>query len=230
MTHAETVALFEDLVRRDDAYIRLPAAALAIAKVAYPSLSLQKHLELLDEMGEGAAARVRGIASADDRVGRLNHYMFGELGFQGNREDYDDLRNSFLNDVVERRVGLPITLSVVYIELAAKCRMPVEGIGFPGHFLVRDVTTGWVIDPFNGGQRREIADCKDLFVQQGFEAKDWSDDLLASVTKHQILLRMINNLRRLYSRSGDARRLAMLEAMGAVVGESSGPLASGMLH
>ena len=230
MTKAESVALFENLVRRDDAFIRLPAAALAIATVAYPSLSVQEQLDLLEEIGRGAVARLRGIVSADDRDARLNHYLFCELGLQGNREEYDDPRTSFLNDVMARRLGLPITLSLVYIEVASMCRMPAEGIGFPGHFLVRDVTTGWILDPFNGGQRREIADCKDLFVQQGFEAKDWTDDLLAAVTKRQILLRMINNLRRLYSRDGDAQRLAMLEAMANAVGEEGGPIVSRMLH
>jgi regulator of sirC expression with transglutaminase-like and TPR domain len=230
VTKADAISLFEDLVRRDDSAIRLPAAALAITRVAYPSLVLGPYLGILSDMGKVAAHRVSAVTAADDRVARLNHYVFGELGFQGNRKSYYDPRNSFLNDVLERRLGIPITLALVYIEIAAACRMHVEGIGFPGHFLVRDVATGWILDPYNGGQRREIADCKDLFVEQGFEAKDWSEDLLAPVSKRQFLLRMINNLRRHYSDAGDAVRLAMLEAMASAVAGAGEPGPMPMLH
>ena len=230
MERVEAIALFEDLVRRNDAAVHLPAAALAMACVAYPDLELAPHLANLSDMGRLAAARLRGLASADDRIARLNHYVFSELGFEGNRKDYYDPRNSFLNDVLDRRLGLPITLSLVYIEIAAACRVSVEGIGFPGHFLVRDVATGWILDIFNGGRRLDVADCRDMFVDQGFESREWSDGLLAPVTKKQFLLRMINNLRRHYSDADDAPRLAMLDAMAASAAETSPPGVSAMLH
>jgi regulator of sirC expression with transglutaminase-like and TPR domain len=230
MGNAEAIALFEDLVRRDDAAIHLPAAALAMARIAYPNLALAPHLANLSDMGRLAAERLRGVISADDRIARLNHYLFSELGFEGNRKDYYDPRNSFLNEVLDRRLGLPITLSLVYIEIAAACRVTVEGIGFPGHFLVRDVATGWILDVFNGGRRLEVADCRDMFVEQGFERREWTDTLLVSVTKKQFLLRMINNLRRPYAEADDTQRLGMLDAMAAAAAESSQPGVSAMLH
>jgi len=230
MGSAEAIALFDDLVRRSDGAVHLPAAALAMARVAYPDLVLTPHLSQLSDMGRLAAERLRGVASADDRIARLNHYVFSELGFEGNRKDYYDPRNSFLNDVLERRLGLPITLSLVYIEIAAACRVTVEGIGFPGHFLVRDVATGWFLDVFDGGRRLEVADCRDMFVEQGFDRREWSDALLVPLGKKQFLLRMINNLRRHYSGAADAHRLAMLDTMAAAAAESPPPGVSAMLH
>lgn len=230
MTDTAAVALFEDLVSRDDAAIHMPAAALAMARVEYPGLDLEPHLAELADMGRLATQRLRGAISPDDRIARLNHYLFSELGFTGNRTDYYDPRNSFLNDVLERRIGIPITLSLVYAEVAAACGMRVVGIGFPGHFLLRDVATGWIVDAFNGGNRLEVADCREMFVGQGFKSAEWKDALLAPVTKKQFLLRMLNNVRRYYSEAGDAERLSMLEAMSAAAAESSIGAPSAMLH
>lgn len=229
MSKSDAIALFQDLVSRDDSSIRLPAAALAMARVGDPQLEFAPHLLLLSDMGRLAAERVRGAASADDRIARLNHFVFSELGFAGNRKDYYDPRNSFLNQVLDRRLGIPITLSLVYIEIAAACGVAVEGIGFPGHFLMRDVATGWILDAHNGGRRLEVADCRERFAAQGFKAGEWSDALLAPVTKKQFLLRMLNNLRRHYSEAGDTATLAIVETMAATIVESA-PAASAMLH
>lgn len=230
MSKQDILALFEDLVRRDDASIHLPAAALALARVGYPALALAPHLDQLADMGRLAAERLRGAASEDDRIARLNHFVFSELGFAGNRKNYYDPRNCFLNDVLDRRLGIPISLALVYIEIAAACRVHVDGIGFPGHFLVRDVSTGWILDVFNGGRRLEVADCREMFTAQGFKRGEWSDALLAPVTKKQFLLRMVNNLRRHYADIADAARLTILEAMAEVTAESSPPGASALLH
>jgi regulator of sirC expression with transglutaminase-like and TPR domain len=230
MPQSNVVGLFQDLVRRDAASINVPAAALAIARVAYPSLPLDEHLAELSAMAEGAAQRVHGAGSAETRIARLNHYVFAELGFRGNRTEYYDPRNSFLNDVLERRLGIPITLSLVYIELAAAAEIGMDGIGFPGHFLVRDVATGWLLDAFNAGRRLEVADCRDLFLGQGHEPREWNEDLLAPVTKRQFLMRMLNNLRRHYIQAGDKARVAMLEAMVTAIGESETEGAARLLH
>jgi regulator of sirC expression with transglutaminase-like and TPR domain len=223
----DLVGLFEDLVNRDDESICTPAAAFAIARVAYPSLSVDLQLARLNALSAQAAQQVASGGSPAARVTRLSRHLFTELGFRGNREDYYDPRNSFLNDVVERRLGIPITLSLVYVEVAAACGMATEGLGFPGHFLVRDVETGWILDPFNAGQRREVTDCRDLFLEQGRRREEWTEDLLIAVTKRQLLLRMVNNLRRYYSGVGDRERLALLDAMAAVVSDDDelGPLA-----
>jgi regulator of sirC expression with transglutaminase-like and TPR domain len=230
MPSTDVVGLFQDLVRRRDPQsINVPAAALAMARVAYPELAVDACLDDLAAMGHAAAERVGG-SSGESRVTRLNHYVFSELRFRGNKDDYYDPRNSFLNDVLERRAGIPITLALVYIDIAATSRIAVEGIGFPGHFLVRDVSTGWILDPFNGGARLEIADCKDLFVGQGHAPEEWTEELLVPVTKAQFLLRMINNLRRHYSQAGDKLRLAMLEAMAAAVVDGGDDAPSSSLH
>ena len=126
----------------------------------------------------------------------MNHYLFGELGFQGNREEYDDPRNSFLNDVMARRLGLPITLSLVYIEVASMCRMPAEGIGFPGHFLVRwrgkdDV----LIDAFNGRIVSDEAAAALLREALGHDAV-WSRAELRAISPHAFLVRLLSNLKR----------------------------------
>ena len=229
MPTSDVLGLFQDLVRRDPALINVPAAALAMARVAYPALAVDACLDELAAMGRGAAERMRS-SSDESRIARLNHYVFSELRFRGNKDDYYDPRNSLLNDVLERRLGMPITLALVYIDIAAASRIAIEGIGFPGHFLVRDVATGWILDVFNGGTRMEIADCKDLFVAQGHAPEEWTEELLVPVTKTQFLLRMINNLKRHYSQNGDKLRLTMLEAMAAAVLEAGDDGASSLLH
>jgi regulator of sirC expression with transglutaminase-like and TPR domain len=229
MAGPDVVGLFQDLVRRNPASINVPAAALAIARVAYPTLAVDACLGDLAAMGRGAVERVRS-SSDESRIARLNHYVFSELRFRGNKEDYYDPRNSFLNDVLDRRLGIPITLALVYIDIAAASRISIEGIGFPGHFLVRDVATGWILDVFNGGTRLESADCKELFVEQGHAPEEWSEDLLAPVTKVQFLLRVINNLRRHYSQAGDEVRLGMLEEMATAVIDAADESASSLLH
>ncbi len=219
MQRPAVLSLFEDLVSREDASIRLPAAALAIARVQYPDLAIAPYLAQLGEMGAHARERARGATSHEARLLRLNHYVFGELGFRGDRETYYDPRNSFLNDVLERRRGIPITLSLIYMELGAACNVAIDGVSFPGHFLVRDVATGWILDPFHGGARREVADCKEIYESQGYDPDTWSEELLAPVGKRHILLRMINNLRRHYAQVGDERRYDLLQGMARILRE-----------
>src|SRR4051812_27550531 len=113
----------------------LAPAALAIARVEYPSLDSKPYLALLDRMGVEARARVR--QAGDDPIGAFNEYLYDEQGFVGNRERYDDPRNSFLNEVLDRRTGIPISLAVVYLEVAHRAGLLVDGVNFPGHFLLR---------------------------------------------------------------------------------------------
>jgi len=208
----QLVTLFADLVTRDDDSINLPAAALAIARVHYPELDMKPYLDKLARMGADAA-RVVGNVSGDAAIDRLNRFVFETQGFRGNRDNYYDPRNSFLNDVLTRKLGIPITLSLVYIEIARACNITVEGIGFPGHFLVCDVTSGWLLDPYNGGERLDEEKMARLLAAQGLDESGWSDDFIEAVSKRQMLLRMLNNLGRHYSQAGDAKRLARLEAM-----------------
>jgi regulator of sirC expression with transglutaminase-like and TPR domain len=212
-THNEQiVALFADLVSRDDASINVPAAALAMARVHYPELELEPYLERLAAMGRSGARAIDGTYG-EEGVARLSRFVFEELGFRGNREEYYDPRNSFLNEVLERRLGIPITLSLVYIELGRAGGLEMEGVGFPGHFLVLETISGTLLDPFNGGVELDAGGLEQLLVAQGLDDTSVREEFIEPVTKRQMLLRMLNNLRRHYSGEGDAVRLARLEAM-----------------
>src|SRR5690349_10188890 len=135
----------------------LAPAALAIARVEYPALDPAPYLQRLERMGEAAAGRLQRQDAADTAaiIATLNAYLFEELGFSGNRERYDDPRNSFLNEVLDRRLGIPISLALVYLEIGRRAGVRLEGVNFPGHFLVRapgspsDADEELIIDPFH---------------------------------------------------------------------------------
>lgn len=131
---------FAQLVEHDDEEIDLAQAALAVARTEYPKLDVAAQLARLDRMA--AEVRLPAEASPRSNIGALNHYLFEQEGFKGNDKDYDDPRNSFLNDVLDRRTGIPITLSLVYTEIARRRGLPVVGVGFPGHFLVKYLRSG----------------------------------------------------------------------------------------
>jgi regulator of sirC expression with transglutaminase-like and TPR domain len=195
----------------------LAVAALMIARIEYPKLDAGVYLDRLDELGRQAAARVaaatrlttnRSSASepgALDRVIALNDYLFTEEGFAGNQRHYEDPRNSFLNEVLDRRTGIPITLALVYMEVARRAGVRVEGINFPGHFLVRaraarhplDDSPDLIIDAFHGGALLSEDACRELL---GRDAAEGSVDTrhLNQATKPQILVRMLMNLKRTY--------------------------------
>jgi regulator of sirC expression with transglutaminase-like and TPR domain len=186
----------------------LAPAALAIAKVEYPSLETEPYLALLDRMGEEASSRM-GASDApfEDAVRAFNEYFYDEQGFSGNRDRYDDPRNSFLNEVLDRRTGIPISLAVVYLEVARRAGLRVTGVNFPGHFLLRapvaSVTTTddvLIVDPFHKGAFLSEIDCRELLRQHVGEAAAFDRSLLEPATRHQIVVRMLVNLKRLYVR------------------------------
>jgi regulator of sirC expression with transglutaminase-like and TPR domain len=184
----------------------LGPAALAIARVEYPSLDPRPYIALLDRMGEEAAARMKD--GRDDQVRAFNEYLYDERGFAGNRERYDDPRNSFINEVLDRRTGIPISLAVVYLEVARRAGLSVDGVNFPGHFLLRardsgspDVRSGMmIIDPFHGGAQLSEYDCRQLLRQHVGDEAAFDTTLLAPATRHDIVVRMLVNLKRLYVR------------------------------
>ena len=190
----------------------LAPAALAIARVEYPLLDNAPYLDLLDRMGEAAAARIGRIDSVsfEEAVRELNDYLYSELGFRGNRSQYDDPRNSFLNEVLNRRTGIPISLAVVYLEVARRIGLQVAGVNFPGHFLLRaPVERGHtpsahdgllIVDPFHAGALLSESDCRELLRQHVGDAAAFDRTLLEPATRHQIVVRMLVNLKRLYVR------------------------------
>ncbi len=139
---------------REDVSIPLAAAALAIARMEYSDLDPVSYLGRLDDMAQQVRSRMRKNPTARESIVLLNHVLFQQEGLRGNREDFYDPRNSFLNDVLDRKLGIPITLSVIYMEVAQRVGFPVAGVGMPGHFLLKHygVVGGEIfLDAFNGG-------------------------------------------------------------------------------
>jgi regulator of sirC expression with transglutaminase-like and TPR domain len=197
----------------------LAVAALMIARVEYPRLDATPYLEQLDALGREAATRVeRAIADpsvvppdvdpkAFARVNALNEYLFKELQFVGNDLQFEDPRNSFLNDVLDRRTGIPITLALVYMEVARRAGVDVEGVNMPGHFMVRSPArpdTGYsrdlIIDAHHGGAFVTEAACREMLRKHVGHNAAWDTRLLRHATKPQILARMLLNLKRAYVR------------------------------
>jgi regulator of sirC expression with transglutaminase-like and TPR domain len=197
----------------------LAVAALMIARVAYPTLDATHYLDRLDGLGREAADRVAAIRVdeleipmdvdplAFARVTALNQFLFRDLQFVGNDVQYEDPRNSFLNDVLDRRTGIPITLALVYMEVARRAGVDIEGVNFPGHFLMRcRVAPGTpyrrdlIIDAHHGGALLTEAMCRELLHKHAGDGIMWDQQLLGHATKPQILARMLLNLKRSYVR------------------------------
>jgi regulator of sirC expression with transglutaminase-like and TPR domain len=180
----------------------LAPAAMAIARLEYPRLKPAPYLERIDALGREAARRVsRGGpgATLEARVAAVSRFLYDEQGFSGNREHYDDPRNSFLNEVLDRRTGIPITLALVYIEVARRADVPVEGVNFPGHFLVR-ASDEIIIDPFHSGALVAEHDCRVLLREHLGDDAAFDRSLLYPATRRQIITRMLVNLKRSYVR------------------------------
>ena len=190
---------FAELTGRPDGRVDLARAALAIARWEYPGLDVDAYLERLDALARG----VDGARRSTDPVGRLHRlreYLFVEQGFAGNREDYYDPRNSFLNDVLDRRQGIPITLSLVLVEVGKRLGIAVEGIGLPGHFIAgaRLGDSQILLDPFNAGALLTPEACEELVGRALGRKVALNPENFAGVTRRQFLARMLANLKRLY--------------------------------
>jgi regulator of sirC expression with transglutaminase-like and TPR domain len=195
------IAQFSKLAAIPDRDLATPA--LMIARLECPSLDPAPYLERLDAMGAAARARLVASGCMDGRTSEtavdvLNAYLFDEEGFTGNRDRYDDPSNSFLNEVLERRTGIPITLALVYMEVARRAGIQIDGVNFPGHFLMR--FTPLILDPFHRGARLSEHDCRRLLQRHVGDEAAFDPALLAPATKPQMLTRMLLNLKRIYVR------------------------------
>jgi len=186
-----------------DSGIDLAEAALLLARDEYPALDVAGYLARLDEMGERLKRRLRPDISVGDKIAALNRYLYDEHGFHGNTEDYYDPRNSFLNEVLERKTGIPITLALVYIEVGRRVGLPLTGISFPAHFLVKCPVHGGtvVIDAFHKGASLSLADLQQRVAQAQDGVKPSRSAvaaLLADAGPREILVRMLRNLKSIY--------------------------------
>jgi regulator of sirC expression with transglutaminase-like and TPR domain len=204
---------FAELARRPDARIDLALAALWIAAEEYPALDPDAYLARLDALAAAGVPRLRAAGSDAERAERLLRFLHDEQGFRGNEERYDDPRNSFLNEVLDRRTGIPITLAVVLLEVARRAGLELRGVSFPGHFLVKlDGPRPVVLDPFFG-RVLGLAECGARLRAALGEAAAFSPERhLRAATPREILVRMLTNLKHLYLRGRDfGRSLACSE-------------------
>jgi regulator of sirC expression with transglutaminase-like and TPR domain len=191
-------ARFAELVGAGDDAIDLAEAALLIAAEAYPGLDIGRYVNALDRLAAEAEPTVRSASAQMDRVRKLVEFLSIERRFRGNQDDYYDRRNSFLNEVLERRTGIPITLAVVYMEVARRLGLVVCGVSFPGHFLVKHPgTSDLIIDPFFG-QILSVRDCVQRLRAVLGEQAELEPGHLRTATPREMLVRILRNLKQIY--------------------------------
>ncbi len=207
----ETIKEFKGLVMGDDEQIDLAYAALLIAKTEYPTIDINDYMLQLDNMAHVVHERLKGEISVVQMIFAINDYLYRDQGFAGELDNYYDPRNSFLNDVLERKRGIPLSLSLLYMEIGKRLGLPLQGISFPGHFLVRlPVEVGHIVlDPFSGGASLSKDDLVFRLLRR-YDIKDDRDELLSKLllpaSNTDILLRMLNNIKSSYIRDQDYRR------------------------
>jgi regulator of sirC expression with transglutaminase-like and TPR domain len=205
---------FAEAISHPDEDIDLAKAALLLATQQYPDLDTEHYLARLDEIAKAVEQRGVRLAIPIQIISSLNKVMFLDLGFRGNAENYYDPRNSYLNDVLERRLGIPITLSVVYMEVARRIGFKLHGVALPGHFIVKYCagSAEVFIDPFNAGKIMDEQGCVDLLARMSGARVQCRPEYLVAATNKQILTRMLANLVKTYvDRSDHGRALAAVE-------------------
>ena len=202
---------FARLATRPDHEVDLAEAALLIAAEEYPRLDVQAYLGRIDAMAAAVHRRVEARDEPERIVEGINQHLFAEEAFAGNTRDYYDPRNSYLNDVLDRKLGIPITLAVIYIEVGRRLGLPLDGVSFPGHFLVkyRAAHGEVVLDPFNGGVPLTPADVlrrlERIYGASRPPARRLAQ-LLSAAPRKDVLLRMLRNLKQIHLRREDFRR------------------------
>jgi regulator of sirC expression with transglutaminase-like and TPR domain len=224
--YQHTLQRFAALVgsAQEDASIDLAAGALAIARAEYPLLDASHYLGRLETLGARVRSGMRTTPTARETIALLNQVLFDEEGLRGNRDDYYDPRNSFLNDVLDRKLGIPITLSVIYMEVARRVGFPIAGTGMPGHFLLKhyDVMSGEIlIDPFNRGRIVGSVECQKRLDEIYSGQLELKPEFTQAVTHREILTRMLNNLRQIYFTRGNmSKGLVVLDLLLAIPPQS----------
>jgi regulator of sirC expression with transglutaminase-like and TPR domain len=208
------LARFAEVVARDD--FPLDQAALQIGAWEYPRRDLDEYRELLDEISSRVLPDVQAAATGRERAHAISDHLFARLGYTGNVDDYYDPRNSFLCEVIDRRIGIPISLSVLYLEVARRVGVLAQGVNFPGHFLVRvAIEDAWLfLDPFSRGRELTPADLEALLRKTTTPTAVLEPSVIAAASKRQIVARILVNLAGIYGRNGDLpRSLDVLERL-----------------
>jgi regulator of sirC expression with transglutaminase-like and TPR domain len=191
---------FYQEVRQPEEQINLEKSALYVAQEEYPELDVDEYLNALDTMAEEVQERLPNESYPLRILQTINQYLYKDLGFKGNSENYYDPRNSFLNEVIDRRTGIPITLSLLYLAIAKRLDFPMIGIGMPGHFLIRPIANEMevFVDPFHNGEILFPQDCQERLSQLYRQPVEMRPEFLESVTPRQFLARMLTNLKVIY--------------------------------
>lgn len=216
------LARFSEVVARDD--FSLDHAALLIGAWDYPERDLEEYRAMLDDIAARCGPDVARATSGIGRARAISDHLFDRLGFAANAGDYYDPKNSFLCEVMDRRVGIPISLSVVYLEVARRVGVLAQGVNFPGHFLVRvAIEDAWLfLDPYTRGRNLTPADLEDLLRKTTTPNAVLEPSVIAAASKRQIVARMLVNLAGIYGRNGDLpRSLDVLERLAVL--EPSNP-------
>ena len=201
-------ARLAELVARPEPRIDLAEGALLIAAEEYPQLRVAPYLRRLDLLTERVRDRLAGETAPLVVLEELCRVLFDEEGFQGNGDAYYDPRNSFLNDVLDRRLGIPITLGIITLEVGWRAGLPLEGLNFPGHFLVRygGEVARLLVDPFDGGRVRWEDEAQSLLDKVYGGMVRMRPEFLRPAGRADILARVLNNLKGIYLNTGDDDR------------------------
>ena len=214
---SETRKALNSILALPDDAIDLGQAFLLIAREEYPDLEVGRYLARLDEMAKTVKSRLRGGEVFTTQIAHLNRVLFDEMGFRGNREEYYDPRNSFLNDVLDRRVGIPISLSTLYLEVGRRIGCPLDGVAFPGHFLLRFAgpipKSEILVDPYNRGILLTEEDCKRRLRETYKGQVRFRPEFLRRTRNRDILERMLTNLKHIYHSQRDYHRALRIQQL-----------------
>jgi len=205
---------FSEVVGRED--FQLDHAALLIGAWDYPERDLEAYREMLDSIAQRATPDVARAPNGIGRARAISDWLFERMGYTGNTDDYYDPKNSFLAEVIDRRTGIPISLSVLYLEVARRVGVLAQGVNFPGHFLVRvAIEDAWLfLDPYTQGRVLTPADLETLLRKTTTPNAVLEPSVIAAASKRQIVARMLVNLAGIYGRNGDLpRSLDVLERL-----------------
>lgn len=187
----------------------LESACFILAKIEYPELDIQQYVNKIDQLALETERRLYGIQGEKDKVEVINHFLFDEKGFHGNEKSYYEPENSYINKVLDRQTGIPISLSAIYLFLAGRLNLPVCGVGFPGHFLLkyRSNSRPFFIDAFNSGQILSQQECEHFLRKRGYAFHPY---YLNTSESRDILARMIKNLVLIYLQKNQQNKINTL--------------------
>lgn len=215
---------FRKIVELPDRMVDLTEAALVIALEEYPSLQLDHYLEQIDEWGEAIRARLEGSSDIERIVAEINRFLFEQEGFHGEADDYYDPRNTYLNEVLDRHAGLPIALSILYIEISRRVGIDMAGVSLPGRFLVK-VTGPWgeiLLDPFDGGRVLSSLECQLILDRVYGGGVRLSEHHLRATTRHDVLARVLSHIKAIHlGRGENDRAMADIDRLLMIDGDDS---------